>query len=77
MGAAIEDLEKGQISEPVRTLSGWHIMMVRDKRVIDEDNIPGRDQIRQSLGTQRLDRMQRRHLLDLKSAAFIENRLGS
>ena len=73
----VASMNAGDVSAPVRTLNGWHILQLRDARVISADNFPSREQIRQSLGMQRLERMQRRHLMDLKSAAFIENRLGS
>lgn len=69
-------LEKGQVSDPVRTSSGYHILSVREQRMIAPENMPSREQVMSLLGTQRLERLQRRYLLDLKSAAFIENRLG-
>ena len=68
-------LDKGQISPPIRTQAGYHLLFVQAKRTITEEAIPQREQVRSILGTQRLERMQARHLLDLKSAAFIENRV--
>ena len=65
----------GEISNPVRTSTGYHILSVREQRVVSEENMPSREDVRSILGTQRLERLQRRYLLDLKSAAFIENRL--
>lgn len=70
-------LEKGGVSEPVRTLNGYHIFFLRDTRQISADTLPSREQVEQSLGRERLERLQRRHLRDLRAAAFIENRLGS
>jgi len=67
---------KGQVSNPVRTISGFHILTVRDERIVTTENLPGRDQVMSALGLERLERLQRRYLLDLKSAAFIENRLA-
>ncbi len=75
--AVMVGLEKGAVSDPVRTLGGYHIITVRDTRMITEETIPPREAIERNLGMERLDRLQRRYLLDLKSAAFIENRLGS
>lgn len=72
---ALINLQPEQISAPIRTLGGYHILLLRDARLISEDNIPAREQIGTSLGMERLERLQQRLLLDLKSSAFIENRL--
>lgn len=68
-------MNEGDLSEPIKTLSGYYIITMRKKRTIAEDNIPSREEIFFRLGTDRLERAQRRHLLDLKSAAFIERRV--
>ena len=75
LDAALITLEQGQISQPIRTSSGYHLLFVQAKRTITEESIPGRDQVRSIIGTQRLERMQARHLMNLKSIAFIENRV--
>ncbi|MCK5284562.1 MAG: peptidylprolyl isomerase [Alphaproteobacteria bacterium] len=74
---ALKTIKKGEVSNPVRSLSGYHILLLRDVRQISDETIPSRKDIKNVLGTQRLERMQRRHLLDLKAAAFIENRVNS
>lgn len=71
---ALKGANKGDITPPIRSLTGYHILFVRDVRTITKDSIPARDQILNSLGVERLDRMQRRYLMDLKNAAFIETR---
>jgi len=68
-------LQPEQISSPIRSLGGYHILLLREKRTITEDTLPARDAIGSSLGMERLERLQQRLLLDLKSSAFIENRL--
>ncbi len=77
MDQVLSTLEKGRISDPVRSLSGFHILLVRDKRVISDETIPNRESVRQAIGLERLNRLQRQYFLDLKSAALIENRLES
>ena len=72
----LPQLEPGAVSNPIRSTSGYHIITVREKRLISEESLPSRDDVRQTIGLQRLERLQRRLLLDLKSAAFIENRLA-
>ena len=73
--AALPTIAKGQVSNPIRTTTGFHIVTVRDERIVSAETLPSREQIMGALGLQRLERLQRRYLLDLKSAAFIENRL--
>lgn len=68
-------MKEGDLSEPIRTLAGYYIITLRKQRVIAEENIPSRDEIMQRLGNDRLERAQRRHLLDLKAEAFIERRV--
>jgi len=72
---AIQSTEPGQITKPILMNDGYHIMFVRDKRAITEETIPSEEQIRQTLGTKRLERVQRRYLMDLKAATFIDVRV--
>jgi peptidyl-prolyl cis-trans isomerase SurA len=72
---AVKALSKDGLTEPVRMTDGYHILLLRDKRALAEENIPTRDQAMSAIGVQRLDRAQRRYLMDLKSSAFIENRI--
>lgn len=67
---------KGNVSDPISTPSGYYILNVRDQRLVTAESLPGRDEVMSTIGLQRLERLQRRYLMDLKSAAFIENRLG-
>lgn len=71
----IKQLSKGQITYPIRASNGYHILLLRDQRVISEENIPDRDAVMNALGTQRLERLQQRHYLDLRATAFVENRV--
>lgn len=75
LDGTLSGLEKGATSAPVRTASGYHILLLRDKRVLTPENIPSRDQIMEKLGSEKLDRLQRSYLLDLKTDAFIERRV--
>jgi peptidyl-prolyl cis-trans isomerase SurA len=71
----IRQLGKGDISRPVRSLTGYHIYYLRDLRQAGGANIPSREEVLNRIGVERLERMQRRHLMDLRSAAFIESRV--
>ena len=72
---ALATMKEGEFSQPVRSLAGYHILLMRKKRTIASDNMPSRDDVYERLGMERLDRAQRRYLLDLKAAAFIEQRV--
>ena len=72
---AAQEMQNGSLSKPIKTLSGYHILLLRDKREITQETLPTRDEIKERLGLERLDRLQRRHLLDLRSSAFIDVRV--
>jgi len=71
----ITNLDAGEVSAPVRSLSGYHILYLRQKRTLTEDNLPSRDDMANQIGFEKLDRLQARHLQDLKSESFIERRV--
>lgn len=68
-------LGNGEVSNPIRTTSGFHILLLRESRMIEERIIPGRSALVNQIGMQRLDRLQRRTLQDLKAEAFIDRRV--
>ena len=68
-------LEEGGVSNPIRTNDGIHLLNLQKKRTITEESIPPRDEMLNMIGFERLDRVQQRTLLDLKSAAFIDRRI--
>lgn len=72
---ALQTLEAGKVSNPVKTTVGYHILTVREKRQITQENIPSREDATQKLGLDRLERIQRRYFMDLKASAFIETRV--
>lgn len=77
LAAALPTMKPMDITDPIRTPEGYDIIMMRDKRVMTDENLPSRDQALSTIGVQRLDRAQRRYMMDLKSAAFIEKRVQS
>jgi peptidyl-prolyl cis-trans isomerase SurA len=70
LNSQLTKMNKGDLSKPVRTLSGFHILLLRGEREITEDNLPTDEQIRNQLGNQQLDRLQKRYLQDLKTESF-------
>jgi peptidyl-prolyl cis-trans isomerase SurA len=74
VGDVLKQMKPGELSRPVRSLTGYHILYLRQARQISADTMPSRDDIRQQIGMEQLDRMQRSYLLNLKTTAFIEHR---
>lgn len=72
---ALLALEEGGVSDPIRMNDGIHILTLQKKRTITEESIPERDELTNMIGHERLDRVQQRTLLNLKSAAFIDRRV--
>ena len=68
-------LEEGQVSNPIKTSEGIYLLSLQKKRIFTQESIPSRDDLTNNIGFERLDRVQQRALLDLKTAAFIDRRL--
>jgi len=73
--AAVAQMKEGTVSSPIRSLTGYHIVLLRGKKAVTEADLPTRDAVLEQIGNERLDRAQRRYLNDLKSAAFVDRRV--
>jgi len=76
LDAVLPVIETGGVSDPIRTSAGFHILHVRDTRVLTPENLPDREEVRSRIGQMRLERQAQRFLLDLKATSFIDNRLA-
>ncbi len=74
VAAALASLQKGEVTDPVRSVMGYHILLLRESRAAAAETMPTRDEIFNRLGNINLDRAQRRHFMNLKASAFIERR---
>ncbi|MGE4312741.1 MAG: peptidylprolyl isomerase [Pseudobdellovibrionaceae bacterium] len=63
-----------QFSAPIRSSTGYHILFLRDKKQLTAETMPSEDDIKQSIGNQRLARQARGYFQDLKADAFIDTR---
>jgi peptidyl-prolyl cis-trans isomerase SurA len=70
----VSSLPVGQVSEPLEGPTGVHLLMVCDRHNPAAEG-PQRDQIAQQLQRERVDRLARRYLRDLRKDAFVEVRL--
>jgi peptidyl-prolyl cis-trans isomerase SurA len=71
---AVSSLPVNQVSAPVQGPSGIHLLMVCDRRE-PEAATPQREQIAERLQRERVERLARRYLRDLRKEAFVEVRL--
>ncbi len=71
--AAATALEIGQVSDPIRTDAGLHLIAVCGKRQSGA-SAPSRDQIENRLRGQQLALISKRYLRDLRNSATIETR---
>lgn len=71
---AVSGLPVGQISAPLQGPSGIHLLMVCDRREPEGSTVQ-RDEIAERLQRERVERLARRYLRDLRKAAFVEVRL--
>lgn len=81
LATAVTDLQVGKISEPLQGPAGIHLLMVCERRGAGETkkvNLASdeeREKLTQTLERERLDRLARRYLRDLRKQAFIDVRL--
>lgn len=69
-------LEPGQVSEPVRTRFGWHVVKVEEKRQTAArpyEEVAG--QLREQLFREEMERQTRRYVEELKRGAIIDYRV--
>ncbi len=70
---AVMSLRRGEVSAPVRSANGFHLLIVCDK---EEElvELPSRNDIHNRLFNQQIGMMQRRYLRDLRRDAVVEIR---
>jgi len=72
---ALKTAGKNKVTNPIKTVNGYYILLMRDKRTLSEDTIPSREQIEYGIGNERMDRLQRQRLMDLRLASYIDVRI--
>ncbi|MBT5719922.1 MAG: molecular chaperone SurA, partial [Gammaproteobacteria bacterium] len=72
MESVIDALEIGELSEPFRTESGWHIAEVFERRVSDLSNIYTRNQAASALRNRKYDLELQNWLIEIREEAFVE-----
>ncbi len=67
-------MNEGDLSKPIRSMAGFHILYLRKKSTMTAEDLPTHQDLRNKIGRDQIDRLQKRYLLDLKADAFIERR---
>jgi peptidyl-prolyl cis-trans isomerase SurA len=69
-------LEDGQISEPVRTRFGWHVIKVDDRRPLGIKPFDEmKAQLQEKLYREQMERLTEQHVQSLRAAAVVEVKL--
>jgi len=71
---AVESLNAGQASAPVRTDQGFHVLVVCERTEV-QTGLPSHDDIRQMLELEQFDLVSRGYLRDLRRASFVDIRI--
>lgn len=69
---AIDQLKPGEISEPLQSQLGWHLIEVLGRRTEDDSEYQIRQQIQQLLYQQKLDEAVQNWLQELRGQVYIE-----
>ena len=72
---AMKKLKIGDVSEPVQTSFGWHLIVVDERRTRDMAEQFQRNQVRQRLFAQRSEAAFEAWLQHLRNQSYIDNRL--
>lgn len=73
---AMAVLQPGQMSEPVKSEFGWHLILVEDRRVQDVTEQARRMQARQILFQRKLEPAWEEWVGIVRGRAYVDNRLG-
>ena len=70
---AVQTLDVGKFTPPLRTPKGYLLLMVCERKE-PQSNLPNRDDMANTIGYERMDMQQRRYLRDLRASAYVDIR---
>ncbi len=74
LNAVLSQMGPGEVSVPIRTVSGYHILFLRDMRKNEGQEVD-RGRIEETLTNQRLDQLAQRSMQELRRAANVDVRI--
>lgn len=74
LNSVLIQMGPGDISQPIRSLSGFHILLLRDMRKNEGQDVD-RIRIQETLANQRLDQLAQRSLQELRRTANVDVRI--
>lgn len=75
-GREVVRLTEGQVSAPIRTQAGWHIVELTGSRQAEAGNENVKNQLRETIGRRKLEDQWSRFLSELRGEAFVDVREG-
>ena len=72
---AMDKLSPGEISQPIKTPFGWHLIKLLGRRVVDDTDQFKRDQARKFIFKRKLDEAEAEWLRKLRGESYVEYRL--
>ncbi|MAX33987.1 periplasmic chaperone for outer membrane proteins SurA [Onishia taeanensis] len=73
---AVPSLDVGEVSEPIRSPSGFHLVKLSDREGGQGRNLTQRDQVRQTLFQRKANDEMEVWLQEIRADAYIDNRLN-
>ncbi|RNF84171.1 peptidylprolyl isomerase [Montanilutibacter psychrotolerans] len=73
-GTVVANLRDGEVSQPIRTPVGWHVIERLGSRQQDVGSDNRRAQVREQIGRRKLEEEWNRYLLELRGEAYVEVR---
>lgn len=75
-GNAVAGLQPGQVSSPVRTQAGYHLVKLEGTRQADVGDRNRRAQVQETIGRRKLEDEWNRFLREMRGEAFVDVRVG-
>ena len=76
-GQPVAALADGQLSQPVRTQAGWHLIERLESRQTNVGDENRRAQMRETIGRRKLEDEWNRYLREMRGEAFVDVRTGA